>query len=1067
LTQDAPIRGIVSADFDNDGWKDIASLDIAGKIWLWENPRNLSQTWILADIIKLNMNASNDASRPITIGDYDLDGDIDIICGLEGGCIAYLNNTLQHRNALFDTNRILANMTGSGKMSIAYGDVDLDGDVDIVVGFFCNTKVAVGLFENPDDGTVNPFSSNWRMSVTPFNILTSFNFRVLLADLNRDNLLDLILAFDNGRIYAVKAEDKGKWVNPVAINNPLYQIYSIVCTDLDRDGYPDIVIGAKNNDTIYGLKNPGGSDPFIFWLEAFAIVPSSEGKNTSIQVADIDKDGYPDIISSNSSCTSPPKNRIYIWKNPGSDCLSSKKPWNEPYSFIMVNNTSAPINLLKVVDIDNDGDIDILAGLNSSETQIGEVRSSLNISFNPGENPFSTSWTSKTLLSERLPDIISLETADFDNDGDEDILVGNYAGEIEWLINNGITESGVPSFKDFLQKIDSLSQYGIASVFAVNLDRKGTDEDNFTLDNGDFDIGILAFPTGWQQSQHILKIYRNNGAQVTAVATDGNNTVQWHDARWAYRKTIVVNSSLVEDNLTNFPVLVQLVNDTDLSTHARPDGKDILFTSSDGTPLHFEIENYTKTSNGSNLTCWVKLPNVSSQSDTLFYMYYGNPNASGGNNATQTWDSSYVGVWHLDEVPDAGNSIFKDSTSNQNNGTGIGLTSDNNTLGRIDRCIEFNGENQFITVNSSESLNFSGNSITVSAWVWKLQQAQSQDNYPLGKSDGSLTQGYWLFLNSNEIFFGIGNGSNVSVATPFSFNSQWKYITATYNGTYLSIYIDGKLKNNVSCTGNIQTTVSSLCFGSSSFNSNYFKGRLDEIRIQKDAKNASWIKTEFNNVNSINSFLRIGPEIPIPRTLPGNFHPLILVNFSHNGMKADNSSRVEKMTFGFKYANNNNYMPRQVILQYFTNFSLYYSEDAVFEPATDIPLILESTVIHPGGVTLNVLQNESYASFEYTRSAYIFFVCTINASAPPFYVIYDPDGYNSSTFWNSVQNMSGNRTLSLTPVEQYQTSAIVVPELFRPVVASAVAITLCIVINLKQRFTKKSKKESGNKLNRI
>ena len=55
---------------------------------------------------------------------------------------------------------------------------------------------------------------------------------------------------------------------------------------------------------------------------------------------------------------------------------------------------------------------------------------------------------------------------------------------------------------------------------------------------------------------------------------------------------------------------------------------------------------------------WVNVPQIdgSSQSDFM-WMYYNNTNASDGQDVNGTWDSNFVGVWHLKEDPNVAGSI--------------------------------------------------------------------------------------------------------------------------------------------------------------------------------------------------------------------------------------------------------------------------------------------------------------------------------------------------------------------------------------------------------------------------
>ncbi|NIM94773.1 MAG: DUF2341 domain-containing protein, partial [Anaerolineales bacterium] len=144
---------------------------------------------------------------------------------------------------------------------------------------------------------------------------------------------------------------------------------------------------------------------------------------------------------------------------------------------------------------------------------------------------------------------------------------------------------------------------------------------------------------------------------------------------WSYRKRIVIDSTKVFANLTDFPLLINLSSDSDLASYAQNDGDDILFTSStvswetgtNSDKLDHEIEKF----NGSTgeLVAWIRIPSLSSTTDTEIYMYYGNSGISNQENPGGVWDTNYMAVWHLNETPNDGVAGHYDSTSNNNTGT--------------------------------------------------------------------------------------------------------------------------------------------------------------------------------------------------------------------------------------------------------------------------------------------------------------------------------------------------------------------------------------------------------------
>lgn len=173
------------------------------------------------------------------------------------------------------------------------------------------------------------------------------------------------------------------------------------------------------------------------------------------------------------------------------------------------------------------------------------------------------------------------------------------------------------------------------------------------------------------------------------------------DPGWAYRKAITIDHTKVAGDLTDFPILINLASDSDLAAHAQDDGDDIRFVNSDNTlKLDHEIEYFNGTTG--ELQAWVRIPKLSSLTDTTIYMYYGDPTCGNQENVTGVWDANYVMVQHLEET----SGIHYDSTSNGNDGTAYGgLNQD--ILGQIDGADDFDGVDDYIDCGNDESLNIS------------------------------------------------------------------------------------------------------------------------------------------------------------------------------------------------------------------------------------------------------------------------------------------------------------------------------------------------------------------------
>jgi len=216
----------------------------------------------------------------------------------------------------------------------------------------------------------------------------------------------------------------------------------------------------------------------------------------------------------------------------------------------------------------------------------------------------------------------------------------------------------------------------------------------------------------------------------------------WWDGNWLYRKEIVIDHTLVDENLTNFPVLIANSSDVDLALHAQDSGDDIVFTDYSGVKLNHEIELFNGTSG--ELVAWVNVTSLSADVDTVLYLYYGNSFCSNQENIVGTWSDDYQLVQHLKET----SGLHYDSTSYGNNGTNVG--SDPDGVGKIDGCNVFDGADDYVNCGDDSSLSMS-DKMTISAWFNPDSLAASTvDHCIINKGDTHQVANYQFDINNGD-----------------------------------------------------------------------------------------------------------------------------------------------------------------------------------------------------------------------------------------------------------------------------------------------------------------------------
>jgi hypothetical protein len=192
----------------------------------------------------------------------------------------------------------------------------------------------------------------------------------------------------------------------------------------------------------------------------------------------------------------------------------------------------------------------------------------------------------------------------------------------------------------------------------------------------------------------------------------------WYNPSWPYRVKITALATKVDADLADYPVYVDL-HDLPAGFHAnvnQTDARDIRVTTSNGTTeVPREVVFYIAASDTGELHF---KGDVDGDTDTDFYIYYGNSGASepaadatyGKNNV---WTNSYGAVYHMGEA--SGN--LADSTINGYTMTAAG-TPGYAQAGKLGSSVQFSNDDDFYR-NASPPAIFQSvpTSITLSAWM--------------------------------------------------------------------------------------------------------------------------------------------------------------------------------------------------------------------------------------------------------------------------------------------------------------------------------------------------------------
>ncbi len=241
-----------AGDLNGDGRLDVVVGDMAGYIQTYyQQPDG---TYLIADPNPLASISTGMYTFP-GLGDFDGDNDLDLVVGLMTGYVQYYKNTGTEVNPVFtiqeDVNNPFADVYNPRYAFNAAGDVDADGDVDVLFAYGDNGTANAQCLEL----WINDGSGHFAKDTDSYPTFSSYSmdngdeFVVpYLGDFNGDGKIDFgVYAEDRSiTIYFYEGDGLGTYTlnetqNPfseISVNRPFAS-----AGDIDGDGDSDFLIG--------------------------------------------------------------------------------------------------------------------------------------------------------------------------------------------------------------------------------------------------------------------------------------------------------------------------------------------------------------------------------------------------------------------------------------------------------------------------------------------------------------------------------------------------------------------------------------------------------------------------------------------------------------------------------------------------------------------------------------------------------------------------------------------------------------------------------------------------------
>lgn len=299
----------------------------------------------------------------------------------------------------------ISHETVAGVSALDVADINKDGRMDVVVlegGVHANGRFTLAWFEQTK-------SKNWARH--DFNIPLQFDDFIGAArcgDIDKDGDMDLIFSNDghsSGPIDIYLLQNPGErkvnkpWKYFLLASIEGFHANDMRLADMDADGRLDVIVRHKNPESVKILFQNRHNT----W-QTKTVYTGQAGEG--LAVGDIDEDGFPDITMTG-----------HWFKTP-------ENPREEAYTRFDIESgykTVNPATKEEVGDINNDGRLDVLLSPAEHFKKYGGDNYDL-AWYEYRQNPAEEKEWKKHLIKANYNKAHCAKLADFDNDGDLDVL---------------------------------------------------------------------------------------------------------------------------------------------------------------------------------------------------------------------------------------------------------------------------------------------------------------------------------------------------------------------------------------------------------------------------------------------------------------------------------------------------------------------------------------------------------------------------------------------------------------------------------------------------------------------
>ncbi len=380
-------------------------------------------------------------TESVDVGDVDNDGDLDVVVANGGDAGEQPNRIFINQGGLQggvtgsfveETATRFAGVPNDTSRDADFADIDLDGDLDILIA---------------NRGTTTTGGQPSRFYVNQGGL--------------QGGTLGFYVEDTDNRWGALVGVDPADEVG-VADGQGPFRDYSCDCDfgDLNGDGFKDIFF------SVYGPNLNGTRDSRVFLNDGAGVFnelwpwanPGADIRlhTLDVELADFDGDFDLDIFASSRESTA----RVYV-----NNCIDpvGDTPFTDITQFALLDQSAESGNgnyELEYGDLDGDGDFDVWGTNWTTDVFTFGDRVLRNDGATPGAG-FRFVAESAWVKGDPLTDEFEADLLDYDGDGDLDVFAANFQGT-NWIYQSGLLD-GVPLADGLLHRTGTTSSGSLAA----------------------------------------------------------------------------------------------------------------------------------------------------------------------------------------------------------------------------------------------------------------------------------------------------------------------------------------------------------------------------------------------------------------------------------------------------------------------------------------------------------------------------------------------------------------------------------------------------------------------------